>query len=147
VGPFANAAMRVAVFIDASFWIALRANNQAEHPSAVALLKQMAAEKRAFISTHFVFAEVHAHFSRHQRLRQQVTHDFFKSPVFRIEHLEQVDYDEAIKLLQTHRDKDYSYCDALSFALMRRLGLENALSFDGHFEQIGEFNIIKQLNG
>jgi predicted nucleic acid-binding protein len=138
---FADASMS-AVFVDASYWIAVRGRKEPRHERAVASLKEMASAKRAFVSTHFVFAEVHATFSRNYNLRQQVTFDFFHTAVFRVEFLEPDDYTEALTLLAKHRDKDYSYCDALSFVLMRRLGLKEALSFDGHFQQIGEFEIL-----
>ena len=36
-----------------------------------------------------------------------------------------------------HRDKDYSYTDCTSFALMRRLGLTVAVTTDRHFRQAG----------
>ena len=34
-------------------------------------------------------------------------------------------------------DKNYSLCDAVSFILMRRRGLYEALTTDHHFEQEG----------
>jgi predicted nucleic acid-binding protein len=42
---------------------------------------------------------------------------------------------EALSLLQARRDKSCSLCDAVSFVLMRRSGLRDALTTDRHFEQ------------
>ncbi|MDB6057270.1 MAG: hypothetical protein JWO95_1114, partial [Verrucomicrobiales bacterium] len=39
-------------------------------------------------------------------------------------------------------DKDYSLCDALSFVIIRRIGLRQAASFDKHFRQFGEFEVL-----
>ena len=44
---------------------------------------------------------------------------------------------EALKLLFARLDKTYSLCDAVSFILMRRHGLTEALTTDRHFEQEG----------
>jgi predicted nucleic acid-binding protein len=43
----------------------------------------------------------------------------------------------ARQILQHHRDKDYSLTDATTFAIMERLGIVEAFSFDRHFRQYG----------
>lgn len=48
----------------------------------------------------------------------------------------------ALDLLTQHNDKQYSFCDAASFVVMRRLGLNRAASFDKHFREFGEFEVI-----
>jgi predicted nucleic acid-binding protein len=44
---------------------------------------------------------------------------------------------EAMALLLARQDKTYSLCDAVSFVLMRRRHLTEALTTDRHFEQEG----------
>lgn len=44
---------------------------------------------------------------------------------------------EGMRLLEARPDKRYSLCDAFSFVLMRRRGLNEALTTDHHFEQEG----------
>lgn len=44
---------------------------------------------------------------------------------------------EALELLLERKDKSYSLCDAVSFVLMRRHNLREALTTDRHFEQEG----------
>jgi predicted nucleic acid-binding protein len=46
-------------------------------------------------------------------------------------------HSEAVELLQARRDKTYSLCDAVSFVLMRRYKIHEALTADRHFEQEG----------
>jgi predicted nucleic acid-binding protein len=43
----------------------------------------------------------------------------------------------AMELLQSRLDKTYSLCDAVSFVLMKELGIQDALTTDRHFEQEG----------
>ena len=44
---------------------------------------------------------------------------------------------EAADLLAARPDKTYSLCDAVSFVLMRRAGIDDAPTTDRHFEQEG----------
>ncbi|MBI4822940.1 MAG: hypothetical protein HY805_01755 [Nitrospirae bacterium] len=45
------------------------------------------------------------------------------------------------KLLEKYSDKDFSFTDCTSFALMERLKIKTAFTFDAHFTQYG-FNQI-----
>jgi len=48
------------------------------------------------------------------------------------------DDEEAAKaIVYRYDDKDFSLVDATSFALMRRLGIDEALAYDHNFEQFG----------
>ncbi len=45
--------------------------------------------------------------------------------------------DEAWQILEGHRDKQWSYVDATSFALIERDGGGEAFALDAHFAQRG----------
>jgi predicted nucleic acid-binding protein len=45
--------------------------------------------------------------------------------------------DAAVRLYRTRPDKDWSFTDCLSFVVMERHRLTEALTTDGHFEQAG----------
>jgi len=49
---------------------------------------------------------------------------------------------EALELLTKRGDKTYSLCDAVSFLVMRKLGLTDALTTDGHFKQEGFVRLL-----
>jgi predicted nucleic acid-binding protein len=49
----------------------------------------------------------------------------------------------AMDLLRARPDKNYSLCDAVSFLLMRRAGLTEALTTDRHFEQEGFVRLLR----
>ena len=49
---------------------------------------------------------------------------------------------EAHDLLTARPDKNYSLCDAVSFILMRRLGITEALTTDHHFTQEGFIRLL-----
>jgi predicted nucleic acid-binding protein len=44
---------------------------------------------------------------------------------------------EALDWLRRHDEREYSFVDATSFALMRSLGIREALAFDGDFAAAG----------
>jgi uncharacterized protein len=46
-------------------------------------------------------------------------------------------HEEALDLLGQRLDKHYSLCDAVSFVLMKRQGIREALTTDRHFDQEG----------
>lgn len=47
------------------------------------------------------------------------------------------DWHEALRWLEKFADQKISFTDAVSFALMRREGIENCFGFDHHFELAG----------
>jgi len=52
------------------------------------------------------------------------------------------DETRAVALLRAQADKSYSLCDALSFIVMERLRITDAIAFDRHFRQYGRFNLL-----
>ena len=40
-------------------------------------------------------------------------------------------------------EKGYSLCDALSFVVMERLAITEAIAFDRHFREYGRFTILR----
>jgi uncharacterized protein len=130
------------VFIDSSFWIAYRDKKDAYYGVAHQRLRELLRQKIVFMTTMPVICEVHARFARNQRTREQVLNDLCKNPLVRMEDVLHQDRNQAIELLRIHTDKTYALCDALSFVVMRRLGIRRAASFDRHFKQFGEFEIV-----
>jgi predicted nucleic acid-binding protein len=60
-----------------------------------------------------------------------------KNPSYRIFPISPQLFREARKMYERHSDKAWSLTDCSSFLLMRELGIQNALTFDHHFEQAG----------
>jgi predicted nucleic acid-binding protein len=130
------------VFVDASFWIALRSRQEPEHKAARELAQRLAAERQPLLTTDLVFAEIHAYFSRWRRLREQILSDFWDSGLFQLRDTSFADKQAAVRLLRANDDKTYSFCDAVSFVVMQRLHLRRVASFDEHFRQHGGFEVL-----
>jgi predicted nucleic acid-binding protein len=130
------------VFLDASFWIAYRDERQDVHAQARRTLSEIFRRRLHFVTTLPVLCEIQAHFARSEKKKEGILRDFDANPLVQIEATTHADQQEAFELLRQHADKSYSLCDAISFVVMQRLGMKQALSFDNHFRQFGEFEII-----
>jgi predicted nucleic acid-binding protein len=130
------------VFIDSSFWITYREENEARWPEAQRIVAGLFRERTHFVTTLPVVCEIHAAFSRNQRKRAQVLKDLCNNPLVTIEDVSHQDQKAALGLLLLHTDKTYPLCDAITFVIMRRLKIERVAAFDVHFRQFGEFKIV-----
>lgn len=60
-----------------------------------------------------------------------------KSKVVNLIRVDEELFDVAWEIVQKHSDKSYSFTDCVSLALMERLDLNSAFTFDRHFIQYG----------
>ena len=73
------------VFVDASFWITRRDKRDERQIFAEAVAHDLFRRRLSLVSTSFVFAEVHAYFSRSRLVGQVVIRDFFENPILHYE--------------------------------------------------------------
>jgi predicted nucleic acid-binding protein len=134
--------MRRHVFLDASFWITYRDEKEGRQPAATRTVAELFRQRCDFVTTLPVICEIHATFARNRRKRDQVLSDLYDNPVVTVENILPEDQNAAFQLLRANRDKTYPLCDAISFAVMRRLRISQVATFDSHFRQFGEFEIL-----
>ncbi|MHB8519684.1 MAG: type II toxin-antitoxin system VapC family toxin [Limisphaerales bacterium] len=130
------------VLLDASFWIALRDPREPWHGRARHTAAELLRQRTQFVFTTLIIAETYAHFSRSPLIRGQVLDDAQHNPALHWEPVSPADEMETTRLLRQHQDKAYSFCDAVSFVVMARLGLQRAAAFDDHFRQFGRFEVV-----
>ena len=124
-------------FVDSSFWIAEAITRDTRHADAAALAGRLR-ETRA-VTSNLVLGEVWSLLSRrlghfHARSWLDRVHTELALVVERIEpELEE----EAWTWLRRHDERPYSFVDATSFVLMRKLRIREALAFDGDFAAAG----------
>jgi predicted nucleic acid-binding protein len=66
-----------------------------------------------------------------------------KSHFIRIEYLTPEIIEKAWRLFKAFSDHDFSFTDCTSFALMERLHLSAAFTFDAHFREYGRFTTFQ----
>lgn len=128
------------VFLDTSGFYAALNRKDAAHREARRLFSQAREERWSLFTTNFVVAETHALIL----IRRGRSHAWrFLQSIYagsiNVVRVEEQDERRARSILERYADKDFSYCDAISFAVMERLGISEVVSFDAHFRQYGKF--------
>lgn len=129
--------------IDTGAYFALGDRHDGHHGEAVRIYARdfERGRMRAF-TTNFVVAETHALLlNRVDRvIARRFVEDIFASQTVIIR-VSAADERRAREILVGYADKDFSYTDATSFAVMERLHITTAFAFDHHFAQFG-FTIL-----
>jgi len=123
-------------FADTSFWIALQVPRDEHHSVAKCLWET---DSDPVLTTNHVVGETWTFLRRRADHRTAV--GFYQataaSPRLRIDHVPQDVEMEAWSWLLRHDEREYSFVDATSFAVMRRRRVRHALAFDGDFAAAG----------
>lgn len=131
-------------FLDTSGWIAALFTAEARHEEAAARYQAVLLQGARFVTTNLVVAETHALILR--RRPPPVAWEFLAHIAEDAGH-EVVFVDRALQhaaiesWVRRFRDQRISVCDAVSFEVMRRRHLTNALALDRHFHVAG-FEIL-----
>ncbi len=129
---------RSRVFVDTSAFFALVDSHDQEHAGALAIQTRLIAERWRLFTTNFVLAETHALVLA--RLGRAVAGRVLRQlddSTLTIVRASGADEQRAREILSRYDDKDFSLTDAISFAVMDRLGITQAFTFDRHFAQYG----------
>jgi predicted nucleic acid-binding protein len=125
------------IFVDTSFWVALRNRRDAHHEQAVELLERHGGT--ALVTSNHVRGETWTFLRR--RAGHGAAVDFLDalgaSPRVEVISADEGVEAEALRWLRRHDEREYSFVDATSFALMRGRRIREALAFDGDFAAAG----------
>jgi uncharacterized protein len=120
----------VSTFVDTSVWYAAADQGDIGNRRAKSILT----EAGPFITSDHVLAETWI--LLRYRLGRHAAERFWeglRTGVASIEPVGVADLESAWQIGLSYRDQDFSIVDRTSFAVMRRLGIECAASFDDHF--------------
>lgn len=123
------------VLVDSGAVLALLNRNDRWHSQAVAVLQELTAGKAVLVMTNFLVAETHALVLA--RLGRELAREWLLTFDWNVLRVAPEDESTARKIIENYRDKDFSFTDATSFALMQRYGIRVAFTFDRHFKQFG----------
>jgi uncharacterized protein len=120
----------MSLFVDTSIWFAAVDMDDLDNSRAKAVLRS----GESLIITDLVLAE--AWTLIHHKLNRNAADRFWaglRSGIAAIEPVTVADLESAWQIGQSWRDQDFSIVDRTSFAVMQRLGIARAASFDNHF--------------
>ena len=87
------------------------------------------------VLTNFIVAEAYNLITSRAYLAK--AREWLLANTWPVERVAEEDEKEARRILEKYADKDFSYTDATSFALMARLSFDLAFTYDRHFIQYG----------
>ena len=127
------------LFVDTSAWLALNDRNDQYHNEAVSRLNAVAKQKIELITSEYVVDESIT------IIRYRVSHNaavvfgdaLMSSTIVTLADITDEERFRAWMLFKKYDDKELSFTDCTSFALMNKLKLRKAFAFDDHFKQIG----------
>jgi predicted nucleic acid-binding protein len=122
-------------FVDTSFWVALLFAADAHHSGARALWTRA----DPLLCTNHVLGETWT-FLRRRRGHSdalRAVDAISRSPRVSQLRVDQAVEQEAWDWLRRHDEREYSFVDATSFAVMRRRRLRESFAFDGDFTAAG----------
>lgn len=131
------------LFVDTSGFYAAANTGDPYHADAAAVLSG-AQGRRRLVTTNLVIAEAHALFLVRSGRRNAIT--FLRRALggnLWIERVTVTDESQTVRLLEQYDDKNFSYTDASSFVVMRRLGIEVAVASDHNFVQFGYRQVLR----
>jgi uncharacterized protein len=124
------------IFVDTSFWIAVATEGDAHHDEARRLSRSADV---LLVTTNHVRGETWTFLNRRHGHGPAVAFlDRMSRAVrLRIEFVSKELEEEAWRWLRRRDEREYSFVDATSFAIMRSLRVREALAFDGDFAAAG----------
>jgi len=127
------------LFTDSSAWVAFYDDRDKYHAQARPAFQGLAKQPIVFVVTEYIVAEtVTLLLYRAGHARAVRFGDWaLRSPNVHLVRLDVELWNEAWRLFKMYDDKDFSFTDCASFAVMRHGRLRDAFTFDHHFEQAG----------
>jgi predicted nucleic acid-binding protein len=123
------------VLADSGAVLALLNKNDRYHLTAVSVLKDLTHQGASFCMTNYLVAECHALLLA--RLSPQGARRWLLTFDWNLIRATPEDEASAREIIGHYTDKQFSFTDAVSFAVMQAHDLKPAFTFDGHFRQFG----------
>jgi uncharacterized protein len=128
------------VLWDSSAILALLDADDADHTRAVAAAREIASEARPSFITNYIEAETHALLLR--KLGRTIARQWLLTGGLPVVRALPAEEQKAREILARHTDKDWTLCDAISFAVIEGRRVGRAFTFDHHFRQYGRIHVL-----
>lgn len=129
------------IFVDTSAWCALYVKRDANHAVARSFAAQFSDD---VFTIDYVIDETLTLFCARGEKTRALTfgHLVFEEKQIPFELVSPDDFIRAWSIFHSFRDKNWSFTDCASIAVMERLGIRQAFAFDHHFHQFGTVEVV-----
>jgi predicted nucleic acid-binding protein len=135
--------MAAELFVDTSGWYVLALSSAPHHRKASDALRSRVQRGARVVTTNLIIAETHALLlgRTNRKVALNFAREVRRSPNIVIS--SSLDYEESAitERLDKFDDQDFSFTDAVSFAVMSDRGIREALAVDHHFTVAG-FTVV-----
>jgi predicted nucleic acid-binding protein len=128
------------VLWDSSAILALLDADDADHSRAVDVVRDIASERRPCFITNYIEAETHALLLR--KLGRAIAREWLLTGGLAVVRALPAEEQRAKEILARHSNKDWTLCDAISFAVLDARRVASAFTFDHHFRQYGRVQVL-----
>ena len=133
------------VFMDSAGFLALWDASDEHHDAAARLQEELIGHRRRFVTSEYVVDEtVTLLLVRHSHAAATDFLDTLeRSEALRLEWIGPDRFHAAAAFFRKHADKEWSFTDCVSFAVMHELRIREAFTTDLHFKQAGFVPLLK----
>jgi uncharacterized protein len=129
------------IFVDTSAFLAIFSVSDQNHLRAELCLREMREERQTLVTNNYVILESIALLQKRFGLDKVRGFQGKLLPLIQIEWIDKNQHEAAIQAVFQENRRGLSLVDCTAFQTMRRLGIETAFTFDGHFREEG-FKVI-----
>lgn len=127
------------IFVDTGAWVAIADKNDQYAKRASQQYTNLILKKAYLVTSDLILVETYNLLSQTIGAKATITFGNVLNSIhfLKIETVTKIDWDSAWSIFEKYDDKGFSFTDCTSFALMERLRIKTAFSFDAHFKQYG----------
>jgi predicted nucleic acid-binding protein len=131
------------IFVDTAAFLAIENRRDAHHEEALAFRDGCLGIGDPLVTSDYVLAESYTiiRLRAGHSVAVEFGEDVRASRILRVEYLTRETLEAGWQIFKAFADKEFSFTDCTSFALMERLQISTAFTFDEHFRQYGKFVI------
>lgn len=132
--------MSSSIFVDTSGWLAAINRRDSHYHDVVETYDKLVAAKTSFVTSNLVVAEMHALTVRERGAGDgcALLDAIYADPLYRVVSVDRdLESDATERWLRRFTKSKFSITDAVSFEIMRRERIIEALALDHHFEVAG----------